>query len=126
MPPNIVGRDLVPSQNKSYAYLFLNINQLDALNFIISLFQASTCFEHTCSTSGARKLYYTVSGIITLNQVSGLKLLKKLKLLKYNSISMSTLYYHVLILIELYFNNFNYFSNFRPLPCFSVMIPEAV
>ena len=30
-------------------YLFLNINQLDALNFIISLFQASTCFEHKCS-----------------------------------------------------------------------------
>ena len=26
-----------------------NINQLDALNFIISLFQASTCFEHMCS-----------------------------------------------------------------------------
>jgi len=36
------------------------------------------------------KLYYTVSGIITLKQVSGLKLLKKLKLLKYNSINMST------------------------------------
>ena len=34
--------------------------------------------------------------------------------------------YHVLILIELYFNNFNYFSNFRPLTCFSVMIPETV
>ena len=31
--------------------LFLNINQLDALNFIISLFQASTCFEHMCSSS---------------------------------------------------------------------------
>ena len=29
--------------------LSLNINQLDALNFIISLFQASTCFEHMCS-----------------------------------------------------------------------------
>ena len=29
-------------------YLFLNINQIDALNFIISLFQASTCFEHVC------------------------------------------------------------------------------
>jgi len=27
-------------------YLFININQLDALSFIISLFQASTCFEH--------------------------------------------------------------------------------
>ena len=36
------------------------------------------------------------------------------------------LYYHVLILIELYFNNLNYFSNFRPLTCFSVMIPETV
>ena len=30
-------------------YLFININQLDALNFIISLFQASTCFEQMCS-----------------------------------------------------------------------------
>ena len=46
-------------------YLFININQLDALNFIIRLFQASTCFEHMCSSSGGRKLYYTVSGIIT-------------------------------------------------------------
>ena len=57
-------------------YLFLNINQLDALNFIISLFQASTCFKHMCSSSGGQKLYYTVSGIITLKQVNGLKLLK--------------------------------------------------
>ena len=40
--------------------IYLNINQLDALNFIMSLFHASTCFEHTRS-----KLYYTVSGIIT-------------------------------------------------------------
>jgi len=30
-------------------FLFLNVNQLDALNFITSLFQASTCFEHMCS-----------------------------------------------------------------------------
>jgi len=29
--------------------LFLNINQLDALNFIMSLFHASTCFKHMCS-----------------------------------------------------------------------------
>ena len=33
------------STNK-YSCLFLNINQLDALNFTIRLFQASTCFEH--------------------------------------------------------------------------------
>ena len=34
-------------------------------------------------------------------------------------------YYHVLILIELYFNNFNYFSNFGPLTFFCVTIPET-
>ena len=33
--------------------------------FIIHLFQASTCFEHMCSSSGGQKLYYTVSGIVT-------------------------------------------------------------
>ena len=32
------------------------------------------------------KLYYTASSIITLKQVSGLKLLNKLKLLKYEHI----------------------------------------
>ena len=48
-----------------YLLLFININQLDALNFTISLFQASTCFEHMCSSLGGQKLYYTVSGIIT-------------------------------------------------------------
>ena len=34
--------------------VYLNINQLDALNFIMSLFHASTCFEHTCSSSGGQ------------------------------------------------------------------------
>ena len=60
------------------------------------------------------KLYYTASGIITLKQVSGLKLLK------YNSININNFHYYLLIFIELYF------SNFRPFTCFSVMIPEAV
>jgi len=32
--------------------VYLNINQLDALNFIMSLFHASTCFEHMSSSSG--------------------------------------------------------------------------
>ena len=49
----------------NYVDLFLNINQLDVLNFTISLFQASACFEHMCSSSGEQKLYFTVSGIIT-------------------------------------------------------------
>jgi hypothetical protein len=35
-------------------YLFINIHQLDALNFIITLCQASTCFEHMCSLSGGQ------------------------------------------------------------------------
>ena len=35
-------------------YLFLIINQLHALNFIIPLLQVSTCFEHMCSSSGGQ------------------------------------------------------------------------
>ena len=31
----------------------------------MSLFHASTCIEHMCSSSGGQKLCYTVSGIIT-------------------------------------------------------------
>jgi len=30
------------------------------------------------------------------------------------------------MLICIYFSNFSYFSNFRPLTCFSVMIPEVL
>ena len=40
--------------------LFLNINQLDALHFIISLFHASTCFEHMCSSSGGQIVLYSL------------------------------------------------------------------
>ena len=32
--------------------IYLNVNQLDTVNFIMSLFHASTCFEHMCSSSG--------------------------------------------------------------------------
>jgi hypothetical protein len=39
----------VNTEKKKLLSLFININQLEALNFIISLFQASTCFEHMCS-----------------------------------------------------------------------------
>jgi alpha-amylase/alpha-mannosidase (GH57 family) len=45
---------------KSFICLFININQLDALNFIISLFQASTCFEHVCSSSGGQIVLYSL------------------------------------------------------------------
>ena len=37
-------------------FLISVINQLDAQNFYftVSLFHASTCFEHTCSSSGGQ------------------------------------------------------------------------
>ena len=35
-------------------YVYLNIHQLDALNFIMSLFHASTCFEQMCPSSGGQ------------------------------------------------------------------------
>jgi len=34
--------------------VYLYINQLDALNFIMSLFHASTCFEPMCSSPGGQ------------------------------------------------------------------------
>ena len=40
------------THNTKQHIIYLNINQLDALNFIISLFHASTCFEHMCSSLG--------------------------------------------------------------------------
>jgi len=69
----------------------LVINQLDAQKFCftISLFHASTCFEHHMLIIRRSKLYYTASGIITLKQVSGIKLLI------YNSINMSKFYYYL-------------------------------
>ena len=40
--------------NRASQYIYLNINQLDALNFKMSLFHASTSFEHMCSSSGGQ------------------------------------------------------------------------
>ena len=34
--------------------IYLNINQLGALNFVMSLFHASICFEYMCSSSGGQ------------------------------------------------------------------------
>ena len=79
-----------------YLSIILVINQLNAQHLV--WLYACTCFEHYVLIVRRSKLYYTASGIITLKQF----------------------YYHVLIFIELYF------SNFRPLICFSVMIPDAV
>ena len=47
-------------------YIYLNINELGALNFIMSLFYASTRFERHVLIVRRSKLYYTASGLITL------------------------------------------------------------
>ena len=59
-------------------YIDLNINQLDALNFIMSLFHAFTCFEHHVLFIRRSKLHYTASGIITLKQVSAFSKITKI------------------------------------------------
>ena len=40
--------------DRASQYIYLNINRLDALNFVMSLFHASTCFEHMRSSSGSQ------------------------------------------------------------------------
>ena len=57
---NIVNFMVIKYNN---LYIYLNINQLDALNFMMSLFHAPTCSKHTCSSSGGQKLYYTCRGM---------------------------------------------------------------
>ena len=45
---------VLPSTIQIIPFFYLNSNQLDALNFIMSLFHASTCFGHKCSSSGGQ------------------------------------------------------------------------
>ena len=68
-----------------FSIFILVINQLDAQNvcFTISLFRKIYMFRAHVLIIRRSKLHYTASGIITLKQVSGLKLLK------HNSINMS-------------------------------------
>ena len=70
--------------------LFLNINQLDALNIIISLFQAYTCFEHhVLIVRRAKIVLYSLWYHHTETSECS-KITKIIKIIKYNSIGMST------------------------------------
>ena len=51
--------------DRASQYIYLNINQLDALNLLMRLFHACTCFEYHVLIVRRSKFYYTVSGIIT-------------------------------------------------------------
>jgi len=58
-------------------YLFLNINQLGCTKFYNKFISSLYMFRAPCAHhQEGKKLYYTVSGIITVKQVNGLKLLK--------------------------------------------------
>ena len=48
-----------------FLVIYLYINQLDALNFIMSLFNASTCFEKMCSSSGGQNC--TIQPLVSSN-----------------------------------------------------------
>ena len=58
---------VVKLSNQTWKKLILVINQIYAQNFCftISLFHASTCFEHHVLNIRRSKLYYTASDIIT-------------------------------------------------------------
>ena len=62
--------------DRASQYIYLNINQLDALNFYNEFISCLYMFRAQVLIIRRPKLYYTASGIITLKQVSGLKLLK--------------------------------------------------
>jgi len=51
--------------NTNIVYLSQLTNLLHKICFTISLFDASTCFEHHVLIIRRSKLYYTASGIIT-------------------------------------------------------------
>ena len=52
--------------NKFYKiFIFVLTNLMHKICFTISLFHASTCFEHHVLIVRRSKLYYTASGIIT-------------------------------------------------------------
>ena len=55
------------------------------ISFTVSLFHASTCFEHYVLIIRRSKLYYTASGIITLKQSEWSKI-TKIQFYKYEHI----------------------------------------
>ena len=70
-------------------------------------------------------LWYHHTETCEWSKITNIIKIIKIQFCKYEHMVVK-FYHHVLILTELYFNNFNYFSNFKPFTCFSVMIPETV
>ena len=78
---------------------------------------SSTCAHHQEVKIALHSLWYHHTETSELSKIT------KIQFYKYEQIVVKfthKFHYYLIIFIELYFNNF------RPLTCFSVMIPEAV
>ena len=89
---------------------------------------SSTCAHRQEVKIVLYSLWYHHTETNEWSKVTKINKITKIQFYKYEHIvvkytTMCKICYYVFILIELYFS---YFSNFRPLICFSVMIPEAV
>ena len=90
---------------------------------------SSTCAHRQEVKIVLYSLWYYHTETSEWSKITKITKINKIQFYKYEHIVVKSLcefYYYVLILKEMYFSNFSYFSNFRPLTCFSVMIPEAV
>ena len=90
----------------------------------MSLLQASTCFELIVRRAKIvlYSLWYHHTETSEWSKITKIIKIIKIQFYKYEHMVVE-FYYHMLILVESYFN---YFSNFRPFTCFGVMIPETV
>jgi hypothetical protein len=85
--------------------------------YFMPLHVSSTCAHHQEVKIALHSLWYHHTETSELSKIT------KIQFYKYDQIVvkfMCKFHYYLLIFIELYF------SNFRPLTCFSVMIPETV
>ena len=89
--------------SKLHEIIYLNINQTDALNIIMSSFHASTSFEHMCSSSGGQNC--TIQPLVTshwnkwvffFSKITKITKITKIEFYKYEHIV-----YYVFILLHL-------------------------
>ena len=90
---------------------------------------SSTCAHRQEVKTVLYNLWYHHTETSERSKVTKITKITKIQFYTYEHIvvkSTHKFYYYVLILIEFHFSNFSYFSNFRLLISFSVMIPDAV
>ena len=84
---------------------------------------SSTCAHRQEVKIVLYSLWYHHTETSEWSKITKVTKITKIQFYKYEHTQILLLCAHI---IELYFSNFSYCSNFGPLTCFSVMIPEAV